>query len=121
MGRSMTNSNGAVLSTLDYHVLLAMAEGPQYGYAIKSAVEEESAGTLTPRAASLYRVIGRLMGQGFVEELAAPPVDTPHPGRTRKYYRLTEDGRVALADQARRLRAAAALADERLGRAEGRS
>ena len=82
MGRSMTNSNGAVLSTLDYHVLLAMAEGPQYGYAIKSAVEEESAGTLTPRAASLYRVIGRLMGQGFVEELAAPPVDAPHPGRT---------------------------------------
>jgi DNA-binding PadR family transcriptional regulator len=114
----MTDSRTAALSSLDYHVLLAMAEGPQYGYAIKSAVEEESAGTLSPRAASLYRVIGRLMGRGFVEELAVAPVETPHPGRARKYYRLTEDGRVALSDEARRLHAAAALADERLRRAE---
>jgi DNA-binding PadR family transcriptional regulator len=117
----MTDDNTAVLSTLDYHVLLAMAEGPQYGYAIKSAVEEESAGTLTPRAASLYRVIGRLMGRGFVEEMAAPPAEAPHPGRARKYYRLTEGGRVALAEEARRLRGAAALADERLRRAESGS
>lgn len=115
----MTDSTTS-LSALDYHVLLAMAEGPQYGYAIKTAVEQESAGTLTPRAASLYRVIGRLMGRGYVEEVAAPPADEPHPGRARKYYRLTEDGRVALAEEAHRLRGAAALAEERLGRAVGR-
>lgn len=114
----MTRPGTPALSTLDYHVLLAMAEGPRYGYAIKSAVETESGGAVRPRAASLYRVLGRLMGQGFVEELPAPPDEGPHPGRTRRYYRLTDDGRVALGDEARRMRAAAALADERLRRAE---
>jgi len=107
-------------STLDYHVLLAMAEGPQYGYAIKSAVEEESAGTLHPRAASLYRVIARLITQHFVAHVDAPASDEPHPGRARKYYGLTADGRRALADEAARLRSAASLADERLGRLAGR-
>ena len=116
----MDPSKRPVLSTLEYHVLLAMAEGPRYGYAIKSAVEDESSGTLRPRAASLYRLIARLMGQGLVEEATA--VDSgPHPGRARKYYGLTTDGRVALAAEAQRLRGAAALADERLGRLEGRS
>lgn len=109
------------LSTLDFHVLLAMADGPRYGYAIKNAVEDESAGTLRPRAGSLYRVIARLMSQGFVEEVDAVEADEPHPGRARKYYGLTTEGRVALADETRRLRGAAALAEERLGRVRGRS
>ena len=116
----MATSGRSALSTLDYHVLLAMAEGPRYGYAIKSAVEDESSGTLRPRAASLYRVIARLMGQGLVEEARAVD-DGPHPGRARKYYGLTTDGRLALAEESQRLREAAALAEERLGRAEGRS
>ncbi len=113
----MTPTRGDALPPLDYHVLLAMADGPRYGYAIKSAVEEESEGALTPRAASLYRVLGRLMGEGLVREVDAPLDVEPHPGRTRRYYGLSDDGRVALAEEARRLRAAAALAEERLGRA----
>ncbi len=116
----MTSRERPALSTLDYHVLLAMAEGPQYGYAIKTAVEGESLGTLRPRAASLYRVIARLIGQALVEEVRS--VDSsPHPGRARKYYGLTREGRVTLASEAQRLRSAAALAEERLGRVQGRS
>ena len=64
----MTTSTDGGVSTLEYHVLLAMANGPLYGYAIKDAVEVESAGTLTPRAGSLYRVLARLMTRGLVEE-----------------------------------------------------
>ena len=116
----MAKQRHTVLSTLDYHVLLAMAEGPRYGYAIKTAVEEESSGTLTPRAGSLYRVIARLISQGLVEDVQSMAHD-PHPGRARKYYGLTQNGCVSLADEAQRLRGAAALADQRLGRAEGRS
>ena len=114
----MTDDRQA-FSTLDYHVLLAMAEGPRYGYAIKSAVEDESAGTLQPRAASLYRVIARLISRDLVAHVEAPEVDEPHPGRARKYYGLTEEGRQALAEEAARLRAAALLAHERLGRVGG--
>ena len=115
----MTHSNIGGLSTLEYHVLLALANGPVHGYAIKNAVDTESGGTVTPRAGSLYRVLARLMTWGLVIE--AHPVEeiTPHPGLARNYYDLTADGRGMLAAEARRQRLAAALAEERLGMAEG--
>ena len=115
----MSPSKDEGLSRLEYHVLLAMAPGARYGYALTEAVEEESGGVLTPRAASLYRLIARLMERGLVEEMEAPEDTPPHPGRPRKYYGLTGEGRTLLADEARRLQEAAALARKRLGLAEG--
>jgi DNA-binding PadR family transcriptional regulator len=102
------------MSTLEYHVLLAMATGPIHGYAIKQAVEAESAGTLVPRAGSLYRVIARLMTRWLVREATAKNAP-PHPGLARRYYALTAAGRSALAAEADRLKTAAALALKRLG------
>lgn len=116
----MTDTNDAGFSTIEYHVLLSLAGGARYGYAIKDAVAEESAGTLTPRAGSLYRVIARLMTRGLVTE-TEPAESEPHPGLARRYYGLTLEGRGALAAEARRLKGSAALAEERLGIAEGRS
>ena len=102
------------LSNLEYHVLLALAGGPLYGYAIKEAVTDESDGTLTPRAGSLYRVLARLMSRVIVEEAASKAVTEPHPGLERKYYALTERGRAALRAEAVRQREAAKLAERRL-------
>jgi DNA-binding PadR family transcriptional regulator len=113
-------TDGAGMSRLEYHVLLALAGGPLHGYAIKSAVESESFETLTPRAGSLYRVLARQMTWGHVTETAVEGDETPHPGRARRYYRLTAEGRAALAEEALRMRGAAALAEERLGAARGR-
>lgn len=114
----MTTQPGG-LSPIEYHVLLAMAEGPRYGYAVKEAVEVESQGALSPRAGSLYRVIARLMSHGLVTEADPEEAPEPHPGLARKYYGLTPGGREVLAREARRLRGAAALAEERLGLLEG--
>lgn len=109
------------MNNLDYHALLALADGPLYGYAIRDAIEAESAGALSPRAGSLYRLLARLMTEGLVEE-AEPEGDLPpHPGKARKYYALTPAGREALGREAARLKEAAALAEERLGMAKGRS
>lgn len=102
------------LSTLDYHVLLALAEGPLHGYAIRDAVELESEGALAPRAGSLYRVIARLISAGWVAETETETA-VAHPGRPRRYYALSREGRRTLADEARRLEGAAALALDRLG------
>lgn len=106
-------------SRMEYHVLLAMASGPVYGYALKQAVEEESQGALAPRAGSLYRILARLMERALVEEVEAPADVPPHPGRPRQYYGLTGEGKGVLADETRRLQGVAALARERLGMAEG--
>ena len=116
----MTGRNAGGMSSLEYHVLLAMADGPLYGYALKEAVETESAGTLTPRAGSLYRVLARLMTWGLVAETEPAEATSPHPGRERKYYGLTAEGRRGLAAEASRQRGAAALAEQRLGTPEGR-
>jgi DNA-binding PadR family transcriptional regulator len=107
------------ISTLEYHVLLALAEGPLYGYAIKDAVASESDGVLTPRAGSLYRVLARMMTSGFVTETEPEEPAEPHPGLARKYYGLTGAGRRALLAETRRLKGTASLAEERLGIAEG--
>ena len=108
------------MSTLEYHVLLALAGSPLYGYAIKDAVADESAGTLTPRAGSLYRVLARLMTAGLVKEAEPADEPSPHPGLARRYYALTATGRKALAAEARRLKGAAAVAEKRLRLAQGR-
>ena len=102
------------MSNLEYHVLLALAGGPLHGYAVKQRVEAESDGSLTPQAGSLYRVIARLMTAGFVAETDPKGPVPPHPGLSRRYYALTAAGRRTLADEARRLKGAAALAEKRL-------
>lgn len=103
------------MSNLEYHVLLALANGYLHGYAIKDAVANESEGTLAPHAGSLYRVIARLMAEGWVREAREVDEPTPHPGLSRRYYELTANGRRALADEARRLLATASVAEKRLG------
>ena len=110
----MASNDDIGLSALEYHVLLAVADRPLYGYAIRDAVEEESAGALSPRAGTLYRVIARLVSSDWMAETDPPDGAEPHPGRPRRYYALTAEGRALLAEEARRLRTAAALAEERL-------
>ena len=104
----------APLSPIDFHVLLVLAREDLYGYAILKSVEEESRGAVRPEIGSLYRVLGRLMGAGLVDEVA-PPRGSPdvHRGRPRRYYRLTRAGRAALKADARRLQGALELARER--------
>ena len=109
------------MNALEFHVLLALSSGALHGYAIKDAIASESAGSITPRAGSLYRVLARLVTAGLITETEGRDADEAHPGLTRRYYALTARGRASLSAEARRLRAAAILAEKRLGVARGRS
>jgi DNA-binding PadR family transcriptional regulator len=108
------------LSPLDFHVLLVLAAGDLYGYAILKAVEEESGGVVHPEIGSLYRVLARLMSLELVDE-APTPAKAPevHRGRSRRYYRLTREGRAALEAEAHRLEGAVELARRRALLARG--
>jgi DNA-binding PadR family transcriptional regulator len=108
------------VSPLEYHVLLALASGELHGYAIAERVASESAGSLKPRAGSLYRVIARLISAGSVAETEAED-EVSHPGLKRRYYGLTGAGRRRLAEESRRLKQVAGVAEKRLGLARGRS
>ena len=109
------------LNPLEFHVLLALASCPMYGYAIRNAVSTESGGTLTPRAGSLYRVLARFMASGLVKDADPAGELPPHPGLARKYYALTRAGRNTLAAEAQRLKHSARMAEKRLGVVPGRS
>ena len=86
-----------------FYVLTALADGPRHGYGIVGEVAELSQGQVKLKIGSLYGVLERLA----VEALIEPDREEAHDGRLRRYYRLTNDGRRALAEEAE-LRAATA-------------
>lgn len=106
-------TGSAPLSATDWHVLMALLEENLHGYAIMKAVESASGGGVSAEIGSLYRILSRMMTDGLVDEVAAPP-DAPSEtrGRPRRYYRLTKDGRSALRQESLRLRDAVELARE---------
>ena len=86
-----------------FFVLTALADGPRHGYGIVGEVAELSQGRVRLKIGSLYGVLERLTAEGLIE----PDREEAHDGRLRRYYRLTRDGRGALAEEAE-LRAATA-------------
>lgn len=115
MHRNKREAGQAVpLSAVDFHVLLVLAGRTLHGYAILKAVEAESDGVVSPEVGSLYRVLARLMAAGLVEETSAPAAaPRVHRGLSRRYYRLTREGRALLKAEARRLASAVEIARNR--------
>ncbi|MFG1604884.1 PadR family transcriptional regulator [Actinoplanes sp. NPDC049265] len=91
-------------------ILTALAAQPLHGYGIVQAVTALSDGEVTLRPGTLYGALDRLDQQGLIAVDREEPVD----GRLRRYYRLSDAGAGALAEQAERLRRRVAAADEQL-------
>ncbi|PWJ54222.1 Transcriptional regulator PadR-like family protein [Quadrisphaera granulorum] len=91
-------------------VLTALVGESRHGYALISEVQELSGGRVTLSVGTLYGLLDRLTGEGLI----ARDREEVHAGRTRRYYRLTDDGAAALAAEAERLAQLAAAASGRL-------
>ncbi len=74
---------------LDACVLATMAQGESYGYQIIKDMPP----SLGMSESTLYPLLKRLESKGLIEARKAE-----HNGRLRKYYSLTEKGRVTLDD-----------------------
>jgi PadR family transcriptional regulator, regulatory protein PadR len=94
-----------------FFVLTALADGPRHGYGIVREVADLSQGRVKLKIGSLYGVLDRLAGEGLIE----PDREEAHDGRLRRYYRLTRDGRGALAAEADLRAATARVVRARLG------
>jgi PadR family transcriptional regulator PadR len=94
-----------------FFVLTALANGPLHGYGIVGEVAELSQGRVKLKIGSLYGVLERLTAEGLIE----PDREEAHDGRLRRYYRLTRDGRVALAEEAELRAATVRVVRARLG------
>ncbi|MEM7091925.1 MAG: PadR family transcriptional regulator [Actinomycetota bacterium] len=89
-----------------YFLLLALAEETQHGYAAAKRAEALSDGRIRITAGTLYGALDRLVEAGTI----AVDREETVKGRKRRYYRLTDDGRLELATEVARLQAAAAAA-----------
>lgn len=90
------------LSPRVFAILALLAEGPAHGYGIKQEVETRSAGAIRMDPGSLYRNIGRMASDGWIEETTARP-DPSEDDPRRRYYALTPLGRTVLSAEAERL------------------
>jgi len=94
-----------------YFILLALAEKPRHGYGVAKRVAELSDGRVHLAAGTLYGALDRLQKSGQIDTDREEVVE----GRRRRYYRITEDGHHAVAEEANRMQKAGSLAEFILG------
>jgi DNA-binding PadR family transcriptional regulator len=104
-----------------FHVLVALADEEQHGYAIIKTVARLTDGEVMLSTGTLYGIIKRLLADGLIVESARRPAAAADDER-RRYYRLTEFGRRVAIAEAERLEKMLAVARatrlrEKLGRA----
>ncbi len=83
------------LKPADFHILLALLDGPRHGYEIMKEVERESEGRVRLEVGTLYRILARLLAGGLLQEADLD-------GR-RRNYSLTRLGRRVVSAEAERL------------------
>ena len=90
------------LTPRTFHILLAVLDGPEHGYAIMKEVDVRSEGRVRIGPGTLYEAINRLVGQGLLEEVETRE-DAPSDRCRRRFYALTPLGRRVLHLEAERL------------------
>ena len=100
-----------------FHVLVALAREDRHGSAIAADVLEQTDGGLKLWPATLYRTLDDMVGEHLIEELTGDRRPDGESQRKR-YYRMTPQGRRALADAAKRMAGLVGVARERLGGAD---
>lgn len=86
------------LASSHLHILLVLATGDAHGYRIMQRTAELTGGDVELRPGALYLALGRLVDAGLIVESGdrpAPDVDD----QRRRYYAITDAGRLALAEE----------------------
>ncbi|MDF5751616.1 PadR family transcriptional regulator [Spongiactinospora sp. TRM90649] len=100
----------APISEPTYFILAALLDGPLHGHGIIKHVLGLSDGRVKLPVGTLYGGLDRLAARGLVAVEREEIVD----GRPRRYFRLTDDGRTLVEEEARRMQQAAAVVTGRI-------
>lgn len=85
-----------------FQILLSLADRALHGSAIMEEVLDRTDGAMKLWPGALYGALSDLSDAGLIEEVG-PPAGAPTEGGKRRFYRITASGRVAVAEEARRL------------------
>ena len=90
------------LTSLTYHVLLALADVHRHGYGIIKEVEERTHGKMEIETGTLYAAMKRMRDDRLIEIVSLSTRPSGEDSR-RRTYRLTPFGRRVLEAETRRL------------------
>src|ERR1051325_1778473 len=82
----------------EFHVLLALLDGPRHGYGVMQDVAELTGGELKLGPGTLYTAIARVEGAGLIDECDGD-------ADRRRCYRIARKGKSAASEEAERLQA----------------
>ncbi|MEV5411525.1 PadR family transcriptional regulator [Thermopolyspora sp. NPDC052614] len=99
-----------VLSEPTYFILAALLDGPLHGHGIIKRVVDLSEGRVRLAVGTLYGALDRLAANNVITVDREEIVD----GRQRRYFRITDDGRHMVIEEAGRMRQAASVVTGRL-------
>jgi DNA-binding PadR family transcriptional regulator len=97
-----------------FHILLALGDEEQHGYAIMRKVEEITDGAVHMGPGTLYGSIKRMLAEGLIEEVDERP-DPELDNERRRYYRVTAAGVQARSMETRRMQVLLNNTSPRLG------
>jgi len=86
----LTELKGAPRGLLLYYVLHSISIKPMHGYEILRDIDSKTEGAWRPGVGSVYPILKRLLGRGYVE------ADSTIQSDTRRVYRITDKGREEL-------------------------
>lgn len=101
------------LTPKEFHILLALSQGPANGYQITARVDEDAGGRVRLSPGTLYENLHRLHERGWLAEVKDDP-GLARDGRGQRFYQLSEVGWQVLSDEVRRLSDDVRLATDRL-------
>ncbi|NLX08168.1 MAG: PadR family transcriptional regulator [Chloroflexi bacterium] len=107
-----TSQEHLPVSEATFLILLSLAQESRHGYAIMKDVEALSQGRVSLSTGTLYGALSRLLDQRWIERVEDELPE--QSSRTRKRYRLSEQGRHVLQAESQRLEQLAAMARLRL-------
>ncbi|HSM04276.1 MAG TPA: helix-turn-helix transcriptional regulator [Longimicrobiales bacterium] len=102
-----------VLPPAEFRVLLSLMDGPKHGHGIRVDVRDRTEGRVDMGPGTLYGAIKRLVRRDWILEVD-PPAGEGGDGR-RRFYRITEAGREAVAGETARMRELLAIATAKRG------
>lgn len=85
-----------MLTPVEAITLAALSDRPRYGYELVQRIAELTDNRLTVRPGNLYRVIDRLMAEGYVVETEQKQDEGDE---RRRWFKLTNGGARAAADE----------------------
>jgi DNA-binding PadR family transcriptional regulator len=92
-----------------FHVLIALADGEKHGYAIIKEVSRRTDGAIRLSAGTLYTLIRRFVQEGVIVESDERP-DPSLDDERRRYYRITDFGRLVAHAEAARMESTLSMA-----------